>query len=424
MCTNLLEKSKEIEQYFEVLCNDENEQLGNYVAQKLNLQFSDVSAELPGFSSLVKQQYLLYGKNKDLDNIIQETSNALKQTINYIIEEYKNQPSKLYNLVKIGISDRNEGLKLYWINIAPKIEEQQFLANKKFTNPLNKIEPTIQMIQNLIEPMFRLDSFLLISAYMTKNHINDNKKKTQLHFLLNNVYSELFPEQYQNVIYSGTKVINSLDDIRIIRNAFKHGNYKIEKDLCIITEKKMNGKKLTISELYNIFFDIHNIRIFCRTASGYIFDIFTAQYPELMNRTSIHINTVTTDLNVYLLNYGIQIEISNDCFCENLDIDNKSIAPNTSGKKLFFKLKILLSSSINKLLDLVPYIIAIVKCYESIFPYQMIEKDDVMCAILLIYNSCNQVYLFSSFDEIEQLEKSRPFSIAKLIAFQKINNPN
>ncbi|GAA0079994.1 hypothetical protein [Clostridium sp. CTA-6] len=422
MCTNSLEISKEIEKHFQALCNNENKRLGNYVAQKLNFQFSDVSAELPGFTSLVKQQCSLYGKSKELNNIIQETSNILKQTIDYIIEEYKNHLTKLYNLVKLGIKDRDEGLKLYWINIAPKIEEQQLLADKKFANPLNKIEPTIQMIQNLIEPMLRLDSFLLINAYMAKNHINDNKKKKELFFLLNNVYSELFPTQYQSIIYSETKAINSLDAIRILRNAFKHGNYKLDNNLCIITEKGMKGQKLTSSELYHIFFNIFNIRIFCRTVSGYIFDIFTAKYPELRNVTNIHINTVTTDLNVYLLNYGIQIELSDDYFCENLDIDNKSIQPNAGGKKLFFKFKILLSNSINKSLDLVPYIIGIIKCYESIFPYQMIEKNDVMCAILLIYNSCNQIYLFGSFDEIEQLEKSRPLSIAKSIAFHtKIN---
>jgi hypothetical protein len=422
MTTNSIEKSKEIEEYFNTVCNNENKQLGKYVAQRLNLQFSDVSAELPGFSSLVKQQFLLYKKSKDLNNIIKETSNILKQTIDYIIEEYKNKPTELYELVKKAMNYRDEGLKLYWINIAPKIEEQQLLADKKFANPLNKIEPTIQMIQNLIEPMFRLDSFLLISAYMAKKRISGNRKKNELYFLLNNVYLELFPKQYQEIIFSQTKVINCLDDIRIIRNAFKHGNYKIEEDSCIITEKVMEGQKLSSSELYYIFFNIHNIRIFCRTVSGYIFDIFTAKYPELRNAANIHINTITTDLNAYLLSDGIQIELSDDCFCENLDIDNKSISPSSSGKKLFFKFKILLSNSINKSLDLVPYIIGIVKCYESMFPYQMIQKNDVMCAICLVYNSCNPIQLFSAFDEIEQLEKSRPLSIEKLITFSnKIN---
>jgi hypothetical protein len=257
---------------------------------------------------------------------------------------------------------------------------------------------------------------------MAKKRISGNRKKNELYFLLNNVYLELFPKQYQEIIFSQTKVINCLDYIRIIRNAFKHGNYKIEEDSCIITEKVMEGQKLSSSELYYIFFNIHNIRIFCRTVSGYIFDIFTAKYPELRNAANIHINTITTDLNAYLLSDGIQIELSDDCFCENLDIDNKSISPSSSGKKLFFKFKILLSNSINKSLDLVPYIIGIVKCYESMFPYQMIQKNDVMCAICLVYNSCNPIQLFSAFDEIEQLEKSRPLSIEKLITFSnKIN---
>jgi len=424
MSTNPIEDSKLLEQYFETLCNDENQQLGHYVAQKLDLPFTDVSAELPGLSSLVKQQYLLHKDDTDIDidTIILEVSNNLKETIDYIIEQHKNlTEEKLYNIIKNGIADRSEGLKMYWTNIAPKFKEQQLLTTKKYTNPLNKIEPTIQMIQNLIEPMLRLDSSLLINAYMHNHNIYDYSKKNNLHFLLNNIYSELFPLKYKNAIYLEINIISSLDHIRVIRNAFKHGNYKIENDLCIITEKGINGKKLTVSDLYHILFTIHNIRIFCRTVSGYIFDMFTAKYPEIINTSAIHINTVTTELNTYFLNHGIQIEFSDDCFHENLNINDKIIFPNAGGKKVFFQFKILINSSIGKFLDLSIYIIAIVKCYERIFPYHMIDKNDVMCAILLIIDSEYQTYLFSSFDEIEELQ-SKTISIAKLIALQNKQN--
>lgn len=405
MSEDINKKIEDLQAYTQILCEKENNHLGRYVRDKLGFSLTNVTTELPGFAALVKQEIVINQNVEDIEKIILIVKNNLKYTVDYIIDGFKVNFSEIDNYVRSGIKNRDSGLKQYWANIAPILEEQKTSIHNKYADSDKQIGQLIQMIQNLIEPMFRLDSTLLIDAYFLRNNIVDERKKDNINFLLKKVYMQALPTNYKKLIYKelNTKS-HKLDYIRIIRNAFKHGNYDIVNEFCIITKEELKGLKLSHYDLSKMFNTIFNIRIYCRTACGYILDTYMSNHTEFRNKANIHINTVTADINAVMESKGLRIEIKEDSFKEILKIDDNYLNASLSNKKLFFEIKILINNELcgdNENIE--GYIWAIFKCYEELFPYRDISGDEVMCACYITDDTNFKTYIFSSFEEIDQI---------------------
>jgi len=388
-----------------IFCIDENEDLGNYVSKKLNSRKSNFSSEQGGYIEIVKQ--LLIHQNdlsiKNLKDNVINVKDMFKFCLDYVFSIFATSSPDLNEVVFEGTKKRDEGLKQYWTNISPKIEEQQYLSAEQHADPVKIIQNYIQIISNTIEPLLRFDSYLLIKAYNKKHH--ESVEEDNLYDLLNKVYKDIIPVNYTKIILQTLQLSNKLDDIRILRNAFKHGNYIISNKSCNITEKgRLKHKILSIDDLDRIFYIIHNLRIFCRTIFGFFFDAFVVSDPRMFMKTEIHLRTVIADLNMLFMEHGLQVIINNDIYFYNeIVIKGEVLTPDLSGKKVFFMMKILINETFDPNFNLSINIHMILKALENIFPYQDNDKKDVLCVLYLTDELLFEYYLFIALDEIEQL---------------------